>query len=325
MRNTIVIAILISISILTALMVLIPSTDDFDPSNPLWNGMSIATNYFRIGTIDLSTQSIPTTVDVLLIVGPDTPFTPSEIEKIRRFVASGGTLIVFDDFGTGIDLLNKLGIHVEIYRGILTDPLRYFRSYRFPVAKVLNTSVVLNYATAIARAGARCIGLSSPFSYMDLDLDNEPDANEPRGPLCIAIEKRIGRGLVVFVSDADIAINAMISHNMEFLEKLLRGRDIAIAVNHWRHTLYTLARNIVVESLRLCVYTSIRYPLAAALGIAMYVAATRIAEKKRHVPSDIELDKLIKRILAKHPTWSYEELKRIARDVLCRRSPSSRS
>ena len=326
-RRVLLASMFVAVTLVLAIFASIPSTDDFDPSNPLWNGMSNFVTTFRVCTVELTHIATLDPSYLLLIVGPDKPFTDDEVSKIRRFLESGGTVVVFDDFGTGIQLLKRLGLNVEVYRGVLSDPLKYYRGYRFPRVEILNKSVVFDYGTALARADGACIGYSSAFSYVDLDLDNEPDNNEPRGPLCIAIEKNIGKGRIIFVTDADPAINALIWTNMDFLRKLFENRSIALVVDHWHHTLYTTARNALLKVAQLIFGTSLRYPFAVSMSVLLIVATSRfsILREGRSTYSDREVDRLIRRILARHPDWKREDVEKVVREVLCLRRTRSRS
>ncbi len=321
MRRVIALSIATAIVTVIALLIAIPSTDDFDPQNPLWNGLSSFTSEYHLQVLNLVYRPIPPETRVLLIIGPSTPFSSNEIEKLKRFVADGGILVIMDDFGTGVQVLEAMGIRVEVYQGLLTDPLYYYRSYRLPRVEILNTTVVFNYGTAL-RSWSRgtCIGYSSRFSYLDLDLDHKPDPGEPRGPFCTALEIRYGRGKLIFITDADIAVNAMLSHNQVLLDKLVSGSLAALVSEHWIHKPYTLARIALARAYDVAFNTSARYPIAALAVLVTYLAISRIstAPRREDMCSDREIDRLINAILAKYPSWNREELREIVWEKLCR-------
>jgi len=318
------IAVTIVIASLSAFIALVPSTDDFDPANPLWNGLSQLYTAYHAKLVDLSLQEPPPGY-VLLIVGPSKPFTRSEALKILSFLRSGGRVVILDDYGYGAQLLHLLDIDVELYRGVLEDPLYYYRSYALPRIEVLGHALYMDYGTAFKRlGGAKCVGYSSYFSYIDTNLNYRPDRGEPRGPLCVAIEVRIGRGTLIFVSDADIAINGMWSLNSRSLQAVLGSRHIAIVVNHLIHSPYTLFRSAVIGAAMVGVDTWLRYPLAVVAALLTFVGASRLWSSLA-TRRELEVEKVVKYLLAKHPEWRAEDVEKVVREVLwLRRAQRSR-
>ena len=310
---------LASLMVIAVIIALVPSLDDFDPSNPLWNGLSVFTISHNV-TLTPAIATSGLSSGTVLVIGATLNFTSSEVEAIRGFVERGGYLVVLEDFTpTGYTLIKALGFNIEVYNGTLVDPLYYYKDYTLPRVTLWNTTGYFNYGVAVKEHDGKCVGYSTAFSFADLNSNKVYDSGEPRGPLCVAVEWRLGRGSVLLVADSSILINSMLEVNLELLKTLTRG-DVHLVSDKWSKGLYSTVRSQVINLYNLTVNTQLRYILAITL-IATYPLILRILRAFREEAVD-ELEESIRRVKALHPNWDLETLKTIARELHRRREDS---
>ncbi|HDD56759.1 MAG TPA: DUF4350 domain-containing protein, partial [Nitrososphaeria archaeon] len=234
MRRSIIITSLLTIIAITFIIYLTPSSEDFDPSNPYWNGFSslYKAHHPQLikGSLDERLLRNPSNT-ILLIVGPEKNFTEYEAWILRHFLEAGGRIILADDFGSGNELLRSLGADVRLNGSLLVDPLFKERSMRFPRIRNLKVSgvdeIVFNYATILEGCG-KPLAFSSSYSFLDLNVNGRWDKGEPKGPFIVACELDVGKGRLTVISDSSIWINSMLEmrDNRMFLERLIGDRSL---------------------------------------------------------------------------------------------------
>jgi hypothetical protein len=205
-----------------------PSSANFRPDNPFWNGLSTFGTELEVKVID-SFDSLPQKHrNTALIVIPYLPLSEDEIAKLENYTSSGGTLLILDDYGYGNDILEDFeSVGVRFSGQPLLDPLFNYKNQWFP--KILDFEpplsddpelerLVLNYATVLdlgSAPEATVLAWSSKFSYLDENYPDEKkgeerwDEGEPQGPLPIAARFSYGRGTLVLVTDPSLLINGM--------------------------------------------------------------------------------------------------------------------
>ena len=253
--KAIILAVLVAVALTLAAIALHPSTADFSPDNPFWNGYSKLVSRLKVVVVDDPSRLTPPE-DYALIMVPYSDVDGGLLSRVRGFVEGGGTLILMDDYGRGGEVLGYLGVDVKLPRGVLRDPLINYRGPELPKAfthgRVEGVDrLVLNYATVIEGAPeSSVLAWSSSFSYLDLDLDGVRDEGEPMGPLPVAARFRVGRGLVVVVSDPSIAINSMLTveDNEAFIERLAGGRRLALLSTTLPSTPLAQAKRVLREA-----------------------------------------------------------------------------
>jgi len=307
----IAIGLILSVIAIVITIALIPSTDDFDLGNPLWNGLSILTKSHNITPINaISVSSL--TSGTVLVMGVDVGFTELEIKALREFTERGGYLVILEDFRSiGYSLVGALGFKVDVFNGILVDPLFYHKDYTLPRVTLGNSTGYFNYGTAIREHDGVCVGYSSSFSFIDINMNKAYDSGEPRGPLCIAVEWHLGRGMVVLITDSSIAINSMVYANEKLLEVLVSG-NVYVISDKWYKGLYSTLRSNAIDMYDTLVGTRFRYILVLVL-LALYPLIVRMVSVFREEVVD-ELDLIIRRTLNLNPSWDPEILKSIARE-----------
>ncbi|MCW4029796.1 MAG: DUF4350 domain-containing protein [Candidatus Bathyarchaeota archaeon] len=210
-----------------------PPVGDFNVENPSWNGLtafSSQTNATPVTSMDkLPAQSQNTA----LIIIPYSEYTPAELEQIKNYVESGGTLLVMDDYGSGNQILENLGVNIEFVGKPLLDPLFDYQNKQLPIitdfkntSQTANvSSVVFNHATSLRiLANYTILAYSSGFSFIDENNNQEWDNEETVGAQPVAAYTQIGEGYVVAVADPSVLINSMINlnDNQRFITNLVR-------------------------------------------------------------------------------------------------------
>jgi hypothetical protein len=211
--------VLFTLLVVAAILWAHPSSSDFMPANPYWNGLRQAAREFGVvgvASLDrLPEQARGTALVVIPYVEP----SPADLDLLERYVDGGGVLILMDDFGAGNAILAHLGVSARLVGQALVDPLFHHRNPRFPrvddfapgpLAEGVG-SLVLNHATAIAGAAEMTVAaLSSPVSYVDNNGNGRRDAGEPGGPHPVVAVGQVGTGSLVIVSDPSILLNSML-------------------------------------------------------------------------------------------------------------------
>ena len=317
MRRQVILGIVSALIAVAATIHLMPPTDDFSPSNPLWNGLSRACEMLNLKAIEdlRGAGNLEPSSTAILILAPSKPFSDEETGILRGFISRGGLLIIADDFGTGNELLSSLGLNLRLNGSILLDPLFKYRSRRLPkiiqMAGELTPEVeelILNYATIITGSGFRTLAASTSFSFLDLNGNSEWDAGEPQGPLPVAAEAAYGGGRVIVISDPSIMINSMIGMggNGRFIAHLIGGRSPLLDTSHWVPSPLSRAKGVVGAALGAASIPEARYTLTA-------LAATLIF-KLEYKRVRVRMSRL-EEVLRRHPDWDRDVLSRLEEEI----------
>jgi len=314
-RLGIIVAPITSLLTLIVFTYIIPTNVDFDPYNTGWNGLSELANFVKAAAIDDLGETQPQSI--LIVVGPSKHFSSDEIRILRGFLEGGGILILMDDFGTGNEVLEGLGLRARINGSIILDPLLRYRDRHLPIAFIegvrnLNgRTVVLNYASAIQDLdpGARILLTSSPYSCLDLDGDGSCSDRDPRGPFVVAAELPLGGGRVVIVSDPSIAINAMMSleDNKAFIEGLIgSGTPVYVDRSHLGDTLFSLIKLTLYRVFVVLSSAEAKYSIAIIL--AMIIARIKVSTTSSYRTA-------AEAVIRRHPTWDKRVLIKLAEEL----------
>ncbi len=209
-----------------------PPTGDFNAGNPFWNGISYLSEHTEVSPIN-SLDSLPSSGkgSTLLLV-PYEQFSSEELNQIRSFVSSGGTLLLLDDYGFGNQVLGSLGLKTKFTGQQLLDPLFDYQNEMMPkiteftpTSMTANvSSIVFNHATTLEdTSDVSVIASSSRFSFLDANNNGEWDTDELSGSLPVAAYVKVDEGYVVAVADPSMLINGMINmdDNLRFIDNLL--------------------------------------------------------------------------------------------------------
>lgn len=315
---------MISLStIAIAITIAIPSIDDFDPRNPLWNGYSALASRLGARYIDPgSLGSLDPLSTALLIVAPTKNLELIDVGVLRGYISKGGVVIFADEHTSINTLLKTLGVDVEILAGIVIDPLFKYRSRELVIATLdfgeIRGDLYLNYASALSLdpQDPKCIARTSPFSFLDVDRDLSKSSLEPYGPFCVGAIYRIGDGYLVVFTDSSLWINSMIDlgSNYHVLENIVGKRILYILAGLRDQSLYTLARSRIAEAVDLIVgsdakYLAIFLVAFIAYRFTLYIGRARSMESFRDACREIDL------VLRTHPGWDRDAVIKVAGDL----------
>ena len=298
--------ILVSICILVGISVVYPSIDDLWVENPFWNGLSkvyVTLQPTRMQEYTLLDVLLDPKNSTLFIIGPSKEFTVSEVESITFYIAKGGLLVLADDFGTGNQLLESLGLSSRFEGGLLYDPVFHYKNSLMPIIVTSNqstvSSVVLNFATTLDVEEQYVVLRSSPLSYTVDEMDSNPTEF-----VSYPIMARVGLpdldGTIVLISDSSLFINSMIDRgdNLALLDSLTRGNTI-IDEAHSTQSLLSRFKFVLANTYTVLNYYEIRYGLCI-IGMAMIMW---LKLKVEEPPIDE-----IERVLGKHPEYNRDQL-----------------
>lgn len=287
MKSHILAPLLASTAVIVALSVIYPVNVDFYTVNPDWNGLTVFASEAKAVEAPLTTLTSLYSPQnyTILIIGPSANFTAQEAVAIKNFLAMGGTVVVMDDFGTANQLLSLLQVPARFSGQLMLDPLLNQGHPALPTAYWGNNKIALNYATTInitTHRNVRILAASSPFSYLDLNLNNHYDKDEPAGPFPIAVELNIGPGRLVLVSDPSILINTMVNReqNKQFVLYLLGGKTPAIDDSHWEKNLHAEVRDLLAKAWLVASSPEIKYSLAISLAVFVAILNKNLYAKK---------------------------------------------
>jgi hypothetical protein len=223
----------------------LPSVQDFMTNNITWNGVKDFSRVSGAKGIDSTSQLADSPEKTALVLIPYIKPDGAELAGVKRFLDSGGTLILMDDYGYGNDVLNYLGLSVRFSGKSLLDPLFCYRNQWLPrvtgIAPDIKATgvnvLVLNHATALTGVDpAKQIAWSSDASFLDINNDGKWEEGEPEGPLTVAARFRSGQGTITVVSDPSIMINSMVGRDdnyrfMQYLTLDYKGDKLNVIVD----------------------------------------------------------------------------------------------
>ena len=293
------------------------SVDDFRFINPFWNGYSRLNSLLSPSTIqDLAglEETLNPEGSVLFIIGPSKNFTNEEISGVKWFLEGGGVLLVADDFGSANGLLKGLNMSTRFSDSLMLDTLYRLENSKFCRIVTFNSSPVtlnvtaltFNYPTVLANLDDVTVyAYSSPFSYLDVDLNGSPDEGEPAGPFPVIIGIERGEGGLVVMSDSSVFINSMLDKddNGVLLLNLVGDRDVYIDISHWEPGLLTQFKLFLNQVYSFTSALEVKYTILALVSIAIF----RVGWHRGLVEVDDELEETLRA----HPGWSRETLSKL--------------
>ena len=279
-------------------------TDDLFVRNPFWNGLSEVYNLLdpiRVQNLDVLYRSDPSS-STLLFIGPSTGFSVDEVESVKVFAERGGHVIVADDFGSGNELLEGLGLDVRFTGDLLMDSVFYDMEHTYPrllnfsAHNMENRDIVLNYATTLSDDFlVHCIETSSPFSFVSRERLVEIRAYPVLGRV------EYGEGEITLFSDSSVWINGMIEKagNKNLLLSMVEG-SVYIDEVHLSQGSISLI-NRIFEGL----YSLIKIPeLRYGVILASLIALRYYSSKPYEIPQRDEVEELLKL----HSEWDREQV-----------------
>jgi len=294
-----------------------PSLDDLWLENPFWNGLSKVYSRMEPARLkhlrSLSSVMVDPSNTTILLLGPSKPFAPEEIENVKVFLSSGGSIVLADEFGTGNSLLEGLGLDVRFSKLLLIDLLFKDRNSQMPRILFVGTSVftggveelILNYPTALTNTESiRVLAWSSPYSYLATDT-SPPDEDSVYEPLPVVAVVTYGKGVLILISDSSLFINSMLDRgdNLVLLSGVTRGR-VFLDEAHSIPSRLAVVKAFIVSAYSFMRMTEIRY------GFAVLMIFT-IVKVKWVVGEAEEEEDEVESVLHWHPEWNRELLEEL--------------
>lgn len=220
------------------------SSMNYQPKHSIYNEGELGTSHLR-ESIDSNTnlslsrllispfglQSNPD-VDLMIIIGSERSYTQAEIEAYRNFVAEGGSLIIFEDFGPAREIAETMGI--SYFDGMLrerNDEITVNRPTQFLVQDLTSQLFGLDFQLLLMVSEAAGISdlqglqqgttfpllLTSPTTFIDKDNDNVVDQGDTQIEFGtpVGLFKQYQEGYLVVVSDASIPLNTYYQRTIE--------------------------------------------------------------------------------------------------------------
>jgi hypothetical protein len=284
------------IGVLTALATialastLLPPQEEFNPSNPYWNGLMEFTKIASPSIIDATTYKPDPKTTILFVIGPSINITEKRIEAWRRYVEDGGILVLMDETGSINHALEILNIKVRVNGHVMLDPVFYYNSWRIPKITDFRDDKLMGGIREIAMdipsvlevtgevKGLKVLAYSSSFSFLDLDGNGEPSKGEPSGPFPV-------------VSLGD---------NIKLLKNIMGGRVAVIDSGVWLKTPQSQLREYVLTAYKVISTTEIKYSLILVTVILIYMLTGRVGV--------VEVRDEVEELISKHPDWDRRTL-----------------
>jgi hypothetical protein len=297
-------AVFLSVILMLSVTYYWPIQEAYHPLNSGWNGCSEAAGLTKNGTLVMSyDKPLPNGSSLLAIIGPSLNFSRSDSSRISSFLEGGGTVLLADDFGTGNTLLEAVNASVRLSGKPFLDLYYYSKNASFPLVSDFSpgsltaniTTILLNRPSNVLIGNSSQVTIlasSSPFSFTGRSGDNRPSPNNPLTSYPVIVETKIGRGLLVLISDPDLFTNEMIVlyDNMKLFQNLLvmgHGSlffDVAhlatAPLTNLRASLRDQLRDILIF-LRESLYVPLLIALALVLGFSfeLFIVRRRQAGK----------------------------------------------
>lgn len=195
------------------------NTREFSQFNDNWNGtsqfFSLLDRHHTVMVQESSQLAPYRNSALLLIIAPRRAPTSEEILAYQGFLDRGNTLILADDFGSGKEILRRIGSRITVEGGNLSSIDRHYADpYTLIVYQTRNASPVQNCHALImnrpsALDGGEPLMMSSVMSWVDVNGNRRLDSDEMMGQFAVISQEEISRGRIVVIADPSIFINSM--------------------------------------------------------------------------------------------------------------------
>ena len=153
----------------------------------------------------------------LVIIGPNIDFAPGEISSVRAFLENGNTLLLADDFGTGNELLEGLGLKERLSKEPIVSPA-YLKNGNFTITTdIRDESLARNVEFLLTYRPSAILHAGSALVYSP----NASRVGKEYGPFPLLEVIPYGKGRIILVSDPDVFTNSLFAENRAFIENLL--------------------------------------------------------------------------------------------------------
>jgi len=268
---------------------------------------------------------------IAFVMSPTEPYSDTESQAVASFVRAGGTVLVAEDYGShGNDLLRAVGADARVTGVSLRDEQRQGSSPAFPRATpqsnhpyTANVSgIMLNHGSTIDAANATPLFVSSEFSYLDRNRNEELDDSEVLQRHPVVTVESVGAGTVIVVSDASVFLNAMHerSDNAAFARALLAPHDaVLLDVSHTEplpplvRAQLLLQRSGLASFLVGTVSILVLFTLTTPHAIGERVRAWRRTD---YSEPTLTAEDIATAIQARHPEWDDSRVERVTNSLI---------
>ncbi|MBO3798451.1 MAG: DUF4350 domain-containing protein [Thermoproteota archaeon] len=295
---------------LVLLPVAIPSSRDYAPDNPYWNGFTRLAGIVNATFKNAGETVLDPGLTILFIIGPEENITDSHVSLVKAFLENGGTVVLMDETGVSNRLLESLNIDIKIGNRPMLDPVFYEGSWRLPKTTGLKSwmssagEIVMNTPSTLEPGlNTMVIAYSSPFSFLDLNGDGEYTSGEPSGPFPVAAEAAFSRGRIIVFTDSSMFLNSMVEKggNMKLLKNIVGDGVMVVDTSLWQTQPRDSLKKVSSMLLQTVSTPEARYAAAIMLAAAAYVWAS--STRPRGEVGELQ------QVLEKHPDWNPELLK----------------
>ncbi len=221
-------AIFVAGAVLLLSLQLATNNDEYSRYNTGWNGTS---DFFtrleerHAGEVTTPADLAGRSGALLLVIAPDTVFTEDEAGSYARFIASGNTLLLADDFGTGNSLLSWMDSDIRLISGNLSSVDRAFGDPGSVIAyPAANHTLLAGVDTIVldrpaALEGGEPLARTSLLSWVNRTAREGPQF----GRYPVLSRQQVGAGELIVLSDASVFINGMVQdgENRRLIENIL--------------------------------------------------------------------------------------------------------
>lgn len=319
------------------------SSATFGAYNTAWDGGSeIRTAASTAGAETTVAQNVSAYTGVeanrtLAVILSPTESYDGDTEEIQRFIDTGGTLLLAEDYGPGgNELLEALNAEARVAGTPLRDEQRAGPSPAFPrAASVTNhtytdgvDSIMLNHGTAIEPRNATTLFASSSFSYLDTTPNEQLDSAETLSSRPVVTIESIGDGTLIVVSDPSIFINAMVDRadNRAFLTAVVTAHEhVLLDVSHTEALPPLVQLQLLLQKspgvrflagsitlVAIVVLLQSQYP--AALRRYLYGRLRTEVERPQLSNQDIKTT-----LRERHPEWDEQRIERVTNSLMAYR------
>ena len=213
------------------------TTEEYSRYNVQWNGTSAFYTYAEergAGEIMDLREVADASGAMLLIIAPTGNISREDAGQYRSFLLKGNTILLFDDFGTGNQLLEGIGSEIRILPGNLSGIDMEYNTptsiivYRSGNSTLLEGVETLALNAPAALEGGEVLMRTSVLSWIDVDGDGRISGDERLDRYGVMARETNGRGEIYVFSDPSILINAMMADeglrdNQRFIDAVLSG------------------------------------------------------------------------------------------------------
>jgi len=166
----------------------------------------------------------------VIISGPFKPITETEIAELKKYINTGGKLIVMLHISQPAQKLFE-SFNVTITNGAISEKenLASNKKTDFYVKTLTAHPLTLNlkefavygsWGLIPSNSDVSMLALTSTASWIDFNRNGEADDDEPKGPFGIIATGSLGKGVFVFFADDAI-----------FQNNFLKGQNLTLAEN----------------------------------------------------------------------------------------------